>query len=833
MCPVTANQSNEYERFQYIEISLLDRICREMDLWPSIETIWLFHFGEPLAHPKFRECLEIVYQSKVARNAQVIMHTNASMLKGEKANALLEVPVVKKLVFPFDGFGDVESYEILRGPHYHEVMRNIKNFSKQAKKVRPELLLTTCTILPREGEVPGLKVISCDEAVRNLKGIFNPLGIQVETREMHDYSGNEKLEIAGRRRNIFGGCPFVEQDSLYFTVKGKAQPCCAVYNENFNVGSIVEMRMGELLNSEKMSNIRHLLRLDKRKELEYCKNCALSLGGYLSNDNLREFWIKRDEQQLIDDLEERKYLFTEVVPELHRAVRVDLGCGGVKRAGFIGIDRFPLPGVDIVADMNKGLPLDDNSVDYLVASHSLEHADDIIFIMQEIYRVCKHKALVCIVAPYYHTSLNMANPFHKQVFNEHTPRFFTTSHHTLIDKLDYDFPHAPNWGIAESDNSKCKMDFRCLRIEFFYFPQYRRLDENEKRKLRQTSINVVDQIMYHLLVVKEDISNKEIEDMAKVIEYQEPPYITLRRYQAKIEDLRLENEKLKSSLEQELTKREELEHQLKEIEEKYEQDYKNMETYFFLEREKNEQKYRDLELLFKLEKQKSEEKYRDLELRFKLEKEQSEQKCRDLELHLKREWEHSKEKVRQLVSEYVKNSFGRQTRIAVRLRRILFGCFDLANLINKECRPILESSILQSTFPLNNYVLGISSFIRKNEIFAYKIQMQQDSLKGLKIVLSCLGDLSDHKAPLAIEILSQEENILRNIFIDPQMIRHNLPVKIEFEPLHNCAGKAFWVRFVGLEDVEEYGIRVYEWQRYSKILKRKLECKLFAELLCD
>lgn len=55
----------------------------------------LFNVGEPLAHPEFEECLKIVYTSQVARNAQVIMHTNASLLLRKKAKAILEIPIIK------------------------------------------------------------------------------------------------------------------------------------------------------------------------------------------------------------------------------------------------------------------------------------------------------------------------------------------------------------------------------------------------------------------------------------------------------------------------------------------------------------------------------------------------------------------------------------------------------------------------------------------------------------------------------------------------------------------------------------------------------------------
>ena len=35
--------------------------------------------------------------------------------------------------------------------------------------------------------------------------------------------------------------------------------------------------------------------------------------------------------------------------------RIDLGCGAAKKEGFTGVDIFPYPGVDFVADLEKDL----------------------------------------------------------------------------------------------------------------------------------------------------------------------------------------------------------------------------------------------------------------------------------------------------------------------------------------------------------------------------------------------------------------------------------------------------------------------------------------------
>jgi SAM-dependent methyltransferase len=79
---------------------------------------------------------------------------------------------------------------------------------------------------------------------------------------------------------------------------------------------------------------------------------------------------------------------------------VDLGCGSRKMKGAVGMDIVGVPGVDVVADMSRGLPFKDNSLDGLYAYHVLEHLDDFLAIMGEIWRVCKDGARVQVKVPH-------------------------------------------------------------------------------------------------------------------------------------------------------------------------------------------------------------------------------------------------------------------------------------------------------------------------------------------------------------------------------------------------------------------------------------------------
>jgi hypothetical protein len=229
-------------------------------------------------------------------------------------------------------------------------------------------------------------------------------------------------------------------------------------------------------------------------------------------------------------------------------VKLDLGCGSTKPDGFVGIDRYALPGVDIVADLDQSLPFRDHSIDFVLSSHGLEHVNSLQETMKEIYRICRHGAQVCIIAPYGQQSLDMANPLHKQVFNEHTPRFWTDSPTARLDPAEYQHPHAVNWGLATSDNSPVEMDFRCLRMEFFYFPEYRHLSQDEQRKARKKYLNVCDQIMYHLVVIKEPISEGDMKEMTKPMDYYEPPFIIIRKLQERSEFLEVEIGQLRELL---------------------------------------------------------------------------------------------------------------------------------------------------------------------------------------------------------------------------------------------------------------------------------------------
>ena len=191
--------------------------------------------------------------------------------------------------------------------------------------------------------------------------------------------------------------------------------------------------------------------------------------------------------------------------------RLNVGCGDQNTPEFVGIDRFPLPGVGLLVDLDEAaLPFADDTFEFLYAFHSLEHVADLMAVMKEIWRVGKPGARVLIGAPYYAQGLNLANPYHKQVFNEHTPRFWTNCPTSGVDPAEYSRPpQGALWGLASSDHSDPGFDLRCRRVEFFYFAEYWGLPPEEQRAARRRYTDVCEHILYELLVFKPPLTEKE------------------------------------------------------------------------------------------------------------------------------------------------------------------------------------------------------------------------------------------------------------------------------------------------------------------------------------
>jgi len=80
-------------------------------------------------------------------------------------------------------------------------------------------------------------------------------------------------------------------------------------------------------------------------------------------------------------------------------MKLNLGSGQWPMKGWVNIDVYTDPKVDLVHDLNNGIPFEDGTAEAVVMSNVLDHLRDPLFIMREIRRVCRPGALVEIRTP--------------------------------------------------------------------------------------------------------------------------------------------------------------------------------------------------------------------------------------------------------------------------------------------------------------------------------------------------------------------------------------------------------------------------------------------------
>jgi SAM-dependent methyltransferase len=158
---------------------------------------------------------------------------------------------------------------------------------------------------------------------------------------------------------------------------------------------------------------------------------------------------------------------------------VDLGCGPNKIVGAFGFDVRLKPGVNVICELERTLPLKTNCVDVIHLSHIVEHIRELVQFMEEVYRVCRPGAEVRVIVPYYTSRGAFRDPTHVRFITEDTFQYFEpptdygTKTNFRIERIDYD-----------------------IRKPFRYFPRY------IQKRFRRYLWNVVDNMTVTLRAVK-------------------------------------------------------------------------------------------------------------------------------------------------------------------------------------------------------------------------------------------------------------------------------------------------------------------------------------------
>lgn len=168
-----------------------------------------------------------------------------------------------------------------------------------------------------------------------------------------------------------------------------------------------------------------------------------------------------------------KNILTEKI-EKGENIFIELGCGNSKPDGYIGIDIVNLDGVDIVANVEKGLGfIPDNSVDIISSRHFLEHVSNYELLIREIHRVLKPTGIHKAIVPHFSNPHYYSDYTHKNFFGLYSFDYFGSTSTQLKRKVPA-FYNDIQFDILKRDlNFKSQFFIRNIlkRIPKFIFNQ--------------------------------------------------------------------------------------------------------------------------------------------------------------------------------------------------------------------------------------------------------------------------------------------------------------------------------------------------------------------------
>ncbi len=105
--------------------------------------------------------------------------------------------------------------------------------------------------------------------------------------------------------------------------------------------------------------------------------------------------------------------------------KLNLGAGNNIKKNYLNLDFKQSEGVDVVHDLNVyPWPFKDCVFEEVLAENVIEHLDDFLKAMEEIYRISSIGSKINISVPYWNSSFAYIDPTHKKSFHELTFTFF-------------------------------------------------------------------------------------------------------------------------------------------------------------------------------------------------------------------------------------------------------------------------------------------------------------------------------------------------------------------------------------------------------------------------
>ena len=188
-------------------------------------------------------------------------------------------------------------------------------------------------------------------------------------------------------------------------------------------------------------------------------------------------------------------------------MKINLGSGYKRIDGFLNVDDDPLVSPDFLCNIEKEkLPFDDNSVEEIRAHHIFEHIGaGFIPLMQEIYRVSKHDAILDILVPHH---------FHDNYYSDptHCRPITVGGMYMFCQKTNKE--HIEMYGSSSGIGLKYNINFEMVWFDFEHDQFYIEMVDRMKKKIEDETITHDEYFMFRRLM--REANNVAVHTMIKM-----------------------------------------------------------------------------------------------------------------------------------------------------------------------------------------------------------------------------------------------------------------------------------------------------------------------------
>lgn len=270
-CPVGASGRNSGTK---IEPELFHKIIDQ--LHKELIYLNLFFQGEPLLNKKLPELIRYAN----SKNIFTALSTNAQLLNGEQAKALVESGL-GKIIISIDGTTQEVYENYRRGGKLQNVTEAIKHLNEWKRKLHshtPFIEMQFIVFKTNEHQINDVKRLAkslhANQLTLKSAQIYDlengkDILTSINKYARYNITPEGKLTIKSQMKNK---C-WRQWSGAVLNAKGEVLPCCFDKNSAFSFGNINNAPFAEIWHNKSSDTFRKNI-LSDRKKYEMCRNCT-------------------------------------------------------------------------------------------------------------------------------------------------------------------------------------------------------------------------------------------------------------------------------------------------------------------------------------------------------------------------------------------------------------------------------------------------------------------------------------------------------------------------------------------------------------------------------